>query len=239
MNQIDYVGTELDLFANALNWKSYWSSLVTPFVRGRVLDVGAGIGATMQTLAPRVTAEWTAIEPDACLADRIRALIACAELPGSARVITGTLDDIAAHERFDTILYIDVLEHIEDDQGELARAVARLAPGGHLIVLAPAHQWLYSPFDRAIGHFRRYGRAQLQSLAPPQLKVKHLRYLDSAGLIASLANKWMLRTSAPTPAQIAVWDRLLVPVSTKLDRVMRWHVGKSLLLVCSMDEDPR
>ena len=56
-----------------------------------------------------------------------------------------------ADERFDTILYIDVLEHIDDDLGELARSATHLRPGGHLIVLAPAHQALYSPFDKAIG----------------------------------------------------------------------------------------
>ena len=68
------------------------------------------------------------------------------------------------------MLYIDVLEHIEHDLDELARAASHLAPGGHLVVLAPAHQALFSDFDRAIGHYRRYNRAGLQKLAPAGLR---------------------------------------------------------------------
>ena len=106
---------------------------------------------------------------------------------------------LPSEDRFDTILYVDVLEHIEDDRGELAGAAARLRTGGHVVVLAPAHQALYSPFDKAIGHFRRYSHRSLLAAAPSTLQPVAAYYLDAVGMAASLANRLLLRASMPSP----------------------------------------
>jgi hypothetical protein len=124
-----------------------------------------------------------------------------------------------------------VLEHIEDDRGEVARAAARLKPGGALIVLAPAHPLLFTPFDAAIGHLRRYTRASLRAVAPEALRLDHLAYLDAAGLLASVGNRVVLRKSMPKEWQILLWDRLGVPVSRMLDPLLGGRVGKSILAV--------
>ena len=86
----------------------------------------------------------------------IRDAVAAGSLPKHCQAITGTLASLDPEVKADTILYIDVMEHIAGDRQEMADAAARLRPGGHLIVLSPAHQWLFSPFDEAIGHYRRY-----------------------------------------------------------------------------------
>jgi SAM-dependent methyltransferase len=223
-----YVGGELELFAKARRWKAYFAGVLRPFVGGRVLEVGAGIGANTPFLWNDRVAAWTSLEPDGALARRIQLPIAA---PGECRVITGTIAQLDAAERFDAILYIDVLEHIADDAAELARARGHLAPGGHLIVLAPAHQFLFSPFDRAIGHYRRYDRANLLAVAPPQSALALCAMLDSAGFFASLANRAVLSQAAPTARQIALWDRLLVPLSRRLDPLL-WHrFGKTTVAV--------
>jgi hypothetical protein len=111
----------------------------------------------------------------------------------------------------------------------MARAAARLNPGGALIVLAPAHPFLFTPFDAAIGHFRRYTRASLRAVAPGTLRVEKLVYLDAAGMLASAANRWLLQSSMPTERQILTWDRLLVPVSRLIDPLFAGGVGKSVL----------
>jgi hypothetical protein len=128
-------------------------------------------------------------------------------------------------------MYIDVLEHIEDDAGEIAAAAARLRLGGHLIVLSPAHPWLFSPFDAAIGHWRRYTRKGLRSLGPAGCGLVRLRMLDAVGLLASAANRLLLRSAMPTAGQIALWDRGMVPVSRVIDPVLGHRVGKSVLAV--------
>jgi len=232
--ELEYVGGELELFAAARNWKRRLARELAPHLGGHVLEVGAGLGGTTASLlaGARVTA-WTALEPDAELFARLaRALpelVRTHGVPVHAR--RGTLGELGAEEHFDALLYVDVLEHIEDDRGELARAAAHLAAGGRLVVLAPAHQALYSEFDARIGHFRRYDRRSLAALAPGGTELVRLAYLDSVGWLASLANRLLLRRALPTPAQIRLWDGVLVPLSGVLDRLLCGRFGKSVLAV--------
>ncbi len=225
-----YVGEELDLFEKAVNWKSYLRAAISPFLGSSVLEVGAGHGGTTRMLHPATPLHWLALEPDPTLAGRLSGSVASGEIPSSVRVVVGTLETLDPSERdFDSVLYIDVLEHIDDDRGEAVRAIERLAPGGRLVVLAPAHQWLYSPFDTALGHFRRYSRKSLRAVSPPGADLIELKYLDSFGLLASLGNRLGLKQSMPTPGQIALWDGYLVPLSRRLDFLSFGRVGKSVL----------
>lgn len=141
----------------------------------------------------------------------------------------GVVADLPEAELFDTIIYADVLEHIEDDRGELERAARHLAPGGHIIVLSPAHQWLFTPFDTAIGHFRRYDRRSLGAVRPPGTEQVRLFYLDSVGVLASAANRFLLGSAHPTRAQIQTWDRLMVPASRLIDPLFGRNLGKSII----------
>jgi len=228
MNDFKYVGSELDLFAVARNWKSYWSSQIRPFVAGDVVEVGAGIGSNTPTLYAGGTGRWVCLEPDATLLTELTRKLQD-ELPnGRYELVCGTLHSLAG-QQFDTIVYIDVLEHIENDSEELSEAARHLRPGGHIIVLSPAHQRLYSPFDAAIGHFRRYNRASLRGVSPVDLPLIRMRYLDSVGLFASLANSLFLRQSMPHKGQLQFWDNWIVPVSRVLDRLLFYSAGKTII----------
>jgi SAM-dependent methyltransferase len=226
-----YVGAELEIFAAASNWKTYVAHSIGRFVSGRVLEVGAGIGANTGFLNNDRVCEWTCLEPDIDLAGRIKERLTHDDLPQSSRVVNGTIASFDDAARFDTILYIDVLEHIADDRDELARAARLLSPEGLLVVLAPAHQFLFSPFDTAIGHYRRYNRTMLRALTPAGCCVETTMLLDSAGLFASLANRVLLSEPFPSNRQIAIWDRLLVPISRVLDRATAYRFGKTVIAV--------
>ena len=231
MLEFQYVGTELDLFAEARNWKTYWASHIRPHVAGRVLEVGAGFGGASDFLisGSRVE-EWNWLEPDPGLAARCERHVESQDFLVPGEVLCGTLADVARGERYDTILYLDVLEHIEDDAGEVSRAWECLKPNGLLIVLAPAHPWLFTPFDEAIGHFRRYTTTSLVQLMPDrQWKLEDLKYLDSVGMLASAGNRLLLRAAHPTRGQIRFWDRCLVPFSRYLDPFINYRMGKSVL----------
>lgn len=231
VSESDYLGSELEVFRLASNWKNYWRKALSPYLGRRVLDVGAGIGATAENLAGGDYNRWIELEPDVRQAGEIRRLRDAGRIPPWFEVREGTLHSLSEHESFDTILYIDVLEHIEDDTGELWRASTHLEPGGNIVVLAPAHQYLYSEFDRRIGHFRRYNAAALRRLVPDGLKAHGLRYLDSVGMLANLANRMLLRSGCPTSGQIRFWDSIIVPVSRVLDPVLLHRVGKSIICV--------
>ena len=229
MSSSQYIGTELDAFGQAHNWKAYLRARIGEYLRGRVLEVGGGIGTTTSAFRDGAQHRWTALEPDLVLARRLRARVA--SLPFPVSVAAGTLDAVREGPQFDCILYIDVLEHIEDDRGELRKASTRLAPGGAVVVLSPAHQSLYTPFDQAIGHFRRYNRAMLEALTPGGTALVKLEYLDSVGLSLSLGNKLLLRSASPTLSQVRFWDQWCVPLSRRLDGLWGGRVGKSILAV--------
>lgn len=231
MSELKYVGSELDLFAAVWNWKAYWSTHIRPFLRGDILEVGAGIGSNTRFLDPGCdTGRWVCLEPDPELANQLLKNFGATEPRRFYETVCGTLESLAG-QYFDTIVYIDVLEHIDDDREELNRASSHLRPGGRLIVLSPAHQWLFSPFDAAIGHFRRYDRPMLRALTPAGLRLERMRYLDCAGLVLSAANMLLLRQSMPTQAQLRFWDRWIVPISRVFDKLFFYSVGKTILAV--------
>ena len=224
-----YVGSELDIFAEALNWKAYWSSRIERWIWGSVLEAGAGIGANTPFLTNSAVGRWVCLEPDQQLIDQLTENLGPSINGVSHEVVCGTLNTLPHGESFDTILYIDVLEHIEEDAGEVRLAAERLRTGGHLIVLSPAHQWLYTPFDAAIGHYRRYNKASMRRLTPDEMSLEALFYLDACGIAASTANRALLRQSMPTREQIRFWDRRIIPVSRLIDPLLRYSVGKSIV----------
>ncbi len=224
-----YPGDELVLFQHARNWKKYFAGALKPFIKGRVLEAGAGIGSTTSLLYNSAINDWLLLEPDADMSHQLQTKIREGLLPSAGRVQTGTLADVL--EKFDCIIYVDVLEHIEMDDAELAMAAERLLPGGYLLVLSPAFQHLFSPFDTAIGHFRRYTKKSLRALTPATLQPVSCRYYDSTGYLAALTNKLLLRQQYPTVKQVLFWDRWLVPVSRFTDKLLFHSFGKSIICV--------
>jgi hypothetical protein len=169
------------------------------------------------------------LEPDPNLISQLAENLKGWDMARSCEIVCCTLATLNDDERFDTILYIDVLEHIEDDAGELKRASERLRRGGRIVVLSPAHQWLFTPFDSAIGHFRRYSKASLGAASPPGMELEAMFYLDACGILASAANQLLLRQSMPTAAQLGVWDKWIVPASRVLDPILVGSLGKSII----------
>ncbi len=218
-----YLGNELELFQHASNWKRYWSRRLLPFVSGKVLEVGSGIGGNLSYLNTSAVSSWHALEPDSSMAETIATAFP------DVTVTCGTIDD--TDDQYDTVLYIDVLEHIETDSQELKKAATRLNVNGYLIVLGPAHQGLFSEFDQAIGHYRRYNRASLLAITPSEVEIEKMFYLDSIGLIASVANRFLLKESEPGSKQIGFWDKIMVPCSRVFDPLFGYRLGKTIVAI--------
>ncbi|TFH22481.1 MAG: class I SAM-dependent methyltransferase [Myxococcales bacterium] len=231
MEDSHYPGGELELFAHARNWKQYYADRIRSYLNGDVLEVGAGIGATTSVLCSGREHSWTCIEPDPDLARQLASAVRQLAGPTIPTVSECAITDLPSSPAFDCILYIDVLEHIEDDRGELRQAAERLRPGGYVIVLSPAHSFLFSEFDRQIGHFRRYNTKTLRAVGPASTRLRDVFYLDSFGIMLSLANRLLLRTGSPSRKQIAFWDRFVVPGSRILDPMLGYRVGKTIIAV--------
>lgn len=224
-----YIGNELTLFKDASNWKNYWHNAIQKFIKGDLLEVGAGIGVNTNIILqnnPNLNSVL-AIEPDQSLANQILDNIGSNH--SKVTVISKYLDDLPNDKQFDTIIYIDVIEHIEDDSKELNKAKSYLKDGGCLIILVPAYNFLFSPFDRAVGHYRRYNKKMLLRATPKDLTNVKLFYLDSLGVCASIVNKVFLKKEYPTKSQVLKWDKLIVPVSKITDKIVFNSIGKSLV----------
>ena len=226
-----YIGGELDLFALATNWKGYIKKEVSGYTTGDVLEVGAGIGATTAALHDGTARRWVCLEPDQVLALRLKAGLVSLMGGSTTHVVVGSLRAFSDNPSFDCILYIDVLEHIEDDRSQVEDAAQLVRRRGHLVILAPAHNWLFSEFDKSIGHLRRYNKGLLRSMMPAGWVEEKLVYMDSVGVLLSLGNVLGLRQSMPTRAQIILWDKVCVPASRLVDRLFCGTVGKSVLAV--------
>ena len=227
--EFEYIGNELELFAAAKNWKQYAAGLIKPFIKGDVLEAGAGIGSNTTLFFTDVVTSWVLLEPDKKFAAVLEMMLQENKLPGNCSVFNGYSHQLK--KKFDAILYIDVIEHIENDKAEIATAIELLNSGGHLIVLSPAHNFLRSRFDKAIGHYRRYSKKTLLDIANEKVRIEKILYADSIGLTVSLANKFLLQQQYPTKKQIHFWDSYIIPVSKILDRLLMYSAGKTVIAV--------
>lgn len=231
MTDSEYEGEELEVFGRAENWKTYFAGIIAPYLRGSVLEVGAGQGKTTQVLTENAPAvdSWVCLEPDPTFCSRIRDLLRNGQLPKYCTTINGTTNTLRNRQQFNVILYVDVLEHIENDEVECEKAFSMLQEGGSLIILAPAHSFLFSDFDRSIGHYRRYDKSTMKAVVPEQFELLDLKYLDSVGLLLSSLNKILLHQGKPSEKQVLFWDRIAVPCSKVIDPLLRYSLGKTLL----------
>lgn len=225
----EYIGNELELFATAKNWKQYIARLIRPYITGDVLEVGAGIGSNTLLFSTPTVKSWILLEPDKKFCQELEFFIHANSLPAGYAVFNGYTNELT--QKFDTIIYIDVIEHIAEDKKELTTAASLLKKGGSLIVLSPAHNSLMSKFDKAIGHYRRYSKKMLMDISNEQLIIEKIFYTDSLGLMASFANKYLLKQAYPTKKQVAFWDTFIVPVSRLLDKLLFYKAGKTIIAV--------
>jgi len=222
------------VFAKAHNWNIYLAKSYAQQIKGRVLEVGAGIGTITKNISPYFAmcsvSQWICLEPDNKRCSHLSSMIDNGEIPSNCVVQNKLLGDLPSEEMFDTILYSDVLEHIEDDKLELAMAMEHLNPGGRLIVMSPAHNWLFSELDHLAGHYRRYSKKAISELTPEGMELVQIKFIDSAGIAASVANKLFLKRSTPSAEQIVIWDQVLIRISRWLDFFLFYKVGKSVLV---------
>ncbi|MFM7262135.1 MAG: glycosyltransferase [Acidimicrobiales bacterium] len=219
---------ELEVLSNTPVSTSIIVDEIAPHLGRRVLEVGAGLGAVTRELTGRGLTV-TALEPDPSLFARLGTGTT------GATLVNGTLDDVPEGELFETVLYVNVLEHIRDDSHELRRAVARLAPGGNIVVFVPALPALYGTMDEVSGHHRRYRRAELGAVfASAGLEVRVLRAFDTVGVLPYWFMYRVLRRRTLGGASVGLYDRVIVPLSRAVGRVTRGRgPGKNLVAVGS------
>jgi len=206
--------------------------MVAPYVTGNVLEVGGGIGNFTTELAG-VAKSVTSIEPNTYCYGRLAAKTS--GLP-NVRVFNATVEaldqKVPGAQHLDTVVLMNVLEHIKDDERVLGALKQRLAPGGRIVVLVPAGPWAFGVIDERLGHYRRYSKRSARSLMRRLgLEVEALRYYNFIGVWAWWWNAKVTQRLNQSDAQIRLFDRYLVPVISRIEKVLPPPVGQSVLVV--------
>ena len=216
---------------SAKNYFAWQSRLVVRELGQRVIEVGCGIGNFTGLLLDRELVVAVDRE-EAC----VQTL--CERYHGRrnlhALVCDAGTDAFRNLARFrpDSVVCVNVLEHIEDDAAALRSMAEIVVPGGVIVILVPAFEALYGPIDRNLGHYRRYRRGSLTRLAAgASLAVHKLHYVNAAGFFGWWVNARVLKRQTQSDGQIAFFDRWVVPVFSALESAVPPLFGQSLLAV--------
>jgi SAM-dependent methyltransferase len=230
----EYVGTDLEAMACAENYHDWILASFAPYLGNTVAEVGAGAGNLTRLLAAkagRVVAFEPSINMAGILSDRTRQ-------DTNITVINSAFSASAASftHAFDSMVYINVLEHIEDDLAELRLVHAALKPRGYLCLFVPALDWLYSDFDKSIGHYRRYTLKPLRkAVTVSGFSIVKSTYLDMVGILPWWVIMVLLKRGL-NPASTHFYDRLCIPAIRYLEERVPVPVGKNILLVAQKSE---
>lgn len=201
---------------------------VAPFVHGKVLEVGAGIGNMTRRICQQTDVVATEVDPEYLK-------ILGASFEGHGRVKVAELDlgrdvppDVGAG--FGTVLCLNVLEHIEDDTAAVRRIHEVLAPGGRAVFIVPALSSLYGEIDRGVGHYRRYDRDDMVALMERAgFAVDHTSSFNVVGALGWYVNSRLLGRKTVPGLQSRLYDKL-VPLF-RLEERLKPSKGLSLLVV--------
>lgn len=210
-----------------------------PFLGNRLVEIGAGIGTFTDVLirdhvSHHPTARLDVFEPEHTLFRLLQERMehTYPELLRAGRVAATNGYFHAPPEQFDTVVMINVLEHIKDDQDAISTAYHSLAPGGVCIVFVPALSWLYSALDRSVGHYRRYERTHLeQIMRAGGFEVVAAKYMDCMGVLPWYLLNVIGGSTSIDPRLARFYDTWVVPFTRLIERL--WHpwIGKNILIV--------
>jgi SAM-dependent methyltransferase len=200
---------------------------------GKAAEIGAGLGTIAELLQPHVSS-LDLIEPTPVLAERLQAKFARDDRCSVEAQTLESWIETSADGTYDTLVMVNVLEHIEDDRAAARGLFKALRPGGKLLVFVPALPFLYSELDRIYGHFRRYRRQELKlCVESAGFRIEKLRYFDITGVLPWwLLNTLMGKTSFHQPS-LTFYDKLFVPPTKLIESVLPPPLGKNLILIAS------
>jgi SAM-dependent methyltransferase len=231
--QVRFATDDLTTMREARRYQDHVFSLFRPYLGRRVLEVGSGIGTTTQKLV-EIAERVVGIEPNRASIAHLRQTVGH---HAAFRLCDRHLEECdraeLAAERFDTILCVNVLEHIENDE-QAMRAFADIAApaNAHVLLFVPAVEAAYGRLDAALGHYRRYSKRRLARLfEQASLEIHLLKFTNPIGLLGWMFNTYVTRNAAHSPRQIALFETLVAPWALPLERFVPMPVGLSLVAI--------
>ena len=223
---MNYPGKELEIFDKAHFWRNYTYLLIKKFIGKKILEVGAGIGSFTKIYI-KEKSDITLSEIDSFNYETLKKNFNSQKNVKVENKLIQQFD-----ETFDTIFYISVLEHIENDTKEITDAIEKLEDKGHLIICVPAHNYMYSNFDKEIGHFRRYEMNFFDTLNLKNVNIKKKFFIDSFGHLLYFLNKLLFsKETYPSKLKVFIWDKIFIPITYIIDFLSFYKFGKNIICI--------
>jgi ubiquinone/menaquinone biosynthesis C-methylase UbiE len=221
---MSYLNHVLNYFDLAKNYRNYQLKLIKKHISGKILEVGPGRGEIIENFLDDDN-KVTLVDTD----EEICKILKKRFVGKNADILNCDIESL--DQKFNTILYMDVIEHIKEDEKELDKAIKKLEAGGKLIIIVPAFNFLFSEFDLNVGHFKRYYKRDFQEYKNENIKIVDIKYFDSIGFFILCISKFLkIKDNDKTALGIKFWN-FLIPISKLIDKIIFYSLGKSLICV--------
>lgn len=232
---VDYIGKDLEAMSFAVNYHRWILREFRPFLGKHIVEVGAGTGSFSELLLEHEPHSISLVEPSQMyeyLAANVERMETKTDVKTYQSVFTKVADKIKAHQEPDSIIYVNVLEHVEDDEEELAAMHRTLSSNGRVFIFVPALPWLYGNFDKQVGHHRRYTKNELETKCERAgFKLIKSFYFDFAGVAPWWIKYRLMKSDNLEGGAIKIYDKLVVPITKTFESFITPPLGKNLLLI--------
>lgn len=231
MYDSDAIIKDLEIMSRARNYAEWIFSKFRDLLGKRVVEIGAGIGNfTGKFIDKELVIAVDNYKP--CI-DYIKNRFADNNniVPFEESIDSPSILSLSRYSP-DTIVCINVLEHVENDIAALENMFSILTEGGKLILIVPAFQFMYGTIDRLVGHYRRYSRRDIEKkLISAGFYVKSVSYMNCIAPFAWYLNNRILKKQEESLAQVILYDRFVVPWLRKIEQIYLPPFGLSLVVV--------
>lgn len=231
-----YAGKDLEAMSFAVNYHRWILSVFEPYLGTRIVEVGAGTGSFSELLVERPLHSLSLVEPSTAMYEQLCRRMEKSNSRSNLKfyndIFQNVADQIKTTDTPDSIIYVNVLEHIADDSHELRVINNTLDSRGRVFIFVPALRWLHGSMDRQLDHCRRYTRSELEKKCTDAgFEVIASRYFDVLGIVPWWVKYKLLRSNNMEPGAVRFYDRRVVPLAQTIESTITPRLGKNILLV--------
>ena len=221
----------LDIFGSATVWIKYVHYLNRKYYKNNFLEIGAGIGSFTDRYKKDIKNIFlTEIDKQ-----NLNILKTKYQNDKNITVLESQIATVS--QKFNTICHFNVLEHIKDDKEEIINCLNKINKEVYLVILAPAHNKLYSNLDKDVGHYRRYEKSFFENLNLSNGEIVELKYMDCMGYFLYYMNKLIYKKEIyPSGFKIFIWDKIFTPLTVLLDFITGYKFGKNILCIIKKNQ---
>lgn len=233
--KVVYIGKDLEAMSFAVNYHNWILDEFRPFLGKNMVEVGSGTGSFSKLLLLEKPEVLNLVEPSEMftyLKQNISQIETDAETNFYQTIFAQVRGTIVERKKPDSIIYVNVMEHIKDDSAELEMIYDTLAPGGRCFIFVPALMSLYGEFDRKIGHFRRYTKPEIEKkCAAAGFKILKSKYFNFAGIFPWYIKYKLLKSDSLESGAVNLYDKFAVPIVRRVESYLTFPLGSNILLI--------